>query len=500
MKVLVTGGTGVVGEAAVAALLERGHEVRVLSRHAGHDAQEWPHGVEPFEGSVADRESVRGSADGCDVVLHLVAIVDEHPPEATFETVNVGGTRVMVEEAERAGVRRFVYVSSLGADRGSSGYHRSKRAGEEIAARYSREWVMVRPGNVYGPGDEQISLLLKMVRTLPAIPVLDGGDQPFQPIWAGDLGAALALAVEREDVAGRTIEVAGADQTSINDLLDHFAAICDRKPLRLPVPGFLASLGVKVADAVGMDVPFNESQLTMLRERNVIEPPAENALISLFGITPTPLREGLKKLADSVPELTPAAGVGALKRKRFWADIEGARFTPESLLAHFREHFDTITPGLVEVGAEPGTPRKPAEEGTTLTLALPMRGNVQVRVEELTPRSMTLMTLEGHALAGAVRFLTEQRGHAVRFEVQVYDRAANVVDWVAMRTLGDQVQNATWTNLVEKVAEASGGSAPAGVEHEAATLDDGQAANVEEWLERLVVDRKRAERDAGAGA
>jgi len=110
MKVLVTGGTGVVGEAAVAALLERGHEVRVLSRHAAHDARAWPHGVEPFEGSVTDWESVQGSADGCDAVLHLVAIVDEHPPEATFETVNVGGTRVMASEAERAGVRRFVYV------------------------------------------------------------------------------------------------------------------------------------------------------------------------------------------------------------------------------------------------------------------------------------------------------------------------------------------------------------------------------------------------------
>jgi NADH dehydrogenase len=499
MRVLVTGGTGVVGQAAVAALVERGHTARVLSRHAEHDAAEWPQGVEPFDGSVTDPAGVRGSADGCDAVLHLVAIVAESPPEATFDRINVEGTRVMVREAERAGVRRFVHVSSLGAERGQSEYHRSKLAAEQIVRGFSGQSLVVRPANVYGPGDDQISLLLKLVRSLPVVPVLDGGDEQFQPIWVGDAGAVLALAVERDDLAGAVLEIAGAERTSINDLLDRFERICDRHPLRLPVPAFLSSLGLKVAEKVGVDVPFSEGQLTMLRERNVIEPPERNALTSVFCLTPTPLDEGLRKLADSLPELTPADGVGTLKRKRFWADILGSRWRPEALFEHFRRNFDTITPGLLEVGAEPGTPTEPAEVGTTLTLALPVRGHIQVRVEELTPTSMTLMTLEGHALAGAVRFLAEQRGDRVRFEVQVYDRAANVVDWLAMVTVGGRAQNATWKRLVEKVVEASAGSAPGGVEHETVALDDEKAAKVEEWLEQLVAERKRRERESELG-
>jgi hypothetical protein len=104
------------------------------------------------------------------------------------------------------------------------------------------------------------------------------------------------------------------------------------------------------------------------------------------------------------------------------------------------------------------------------------------------------MTLEGHALAGAVRFLVEQRGDRVRFEVQVYDRAANVIDWLAMATVGGRAQNATWTRLVDNVVKASGGSAD-GVQHETASLDGEQATKVEEWLERLVVERKRGERE-----
>src|SRR5688500_11733885 len=132
MRVLVTGGTGVVGKPAVDKLLERGHTVRLLSRNADRDARLWESGVEPFAGSVGDDESVRGAAAGCDAVLHIAGIVAENPPEVTFDEVNVQGTRRLLAEAERAGVRRFVYLSSLGADRGTSDYHRSKRAAEVL--------------------------------------------------------------------------------------------------------------------------------------------------------------------------------------------------------------------------------------------------------------------------------------------------------------------------------------------------------------------------------
>ena len=493
MQLLVTGGTGVVGQAAVTALVQRGHRVRILSRHAEHDVREWPHGVEPFDGSVTDPASVRGSADGCEAVLHLVAVVAENPPDATFDKVNVEGTRVMLREAERAGVRRFVYVSSLGADHGESDYHRSKLAGEEIVSGFGGEWVIVRPGNVYGPGDEQISLLLKMVRSLPAVPVADGGDDEFEPLWAGDVGEALASVVERPGLAGRVLEVAGVERTSVSDLLDRFATITKRKPLRVPVPGFLATLGIKVARRVGIELPINEGQLTMVREGNVVRAPEGNALPELLGREPTRLDEGLKLLADALPELMPSDGTGALKRKRFWADITGSRLSALALFEHFRRNFDRITPWHMAVAAEPGTPSEP-RAGETLTMALPMRGHIQVRVQELSRTSMTLMTLEGHPLAGAVRFFCEEAGGRLRFEVRVYDRAANVIDWLAMGTVGGQVQNATWRQLVENVIEECGGESATGVQQEERTLTDEQASEVEEWLEGLVVARKREER------
>src|SRR5215213_1685630 len=119
MKILVTGGTGVVGEGIIPELIARGHGVRLLSRHATEDAKQWP-GVEPFNGDVSDAASLTNAASGCDAVLHVAGIVAENPPEVTFQSVNVDGTRNLLEEAKRAQVRRFVFVSSLGADRGES--------------------------------------------------------------------------------------------------------------------------------------------------------------------------------------------------------------------------------------------------------------------------------------------------------------------------------------------------------------------------------------------
>src|SRR5688572_18805323 len=166
VRVLVTGGTGVVGRATIDALLTRGHDVRLFSRRAQVDVKEWPHRVEPYPGDASNEVEVRGAADGCEAVIQLTAIVTESPPDVTFESVNVVGTRLLVREAEGAGVRRFVYVSSLGAERGESPYHQSKLRGEEVARTFDGQWIIVRPGNVYGRGDEQLSIILKMVRSL----------------------------------------------------------------------------------------------------------------------------------------------------------------------------------------------------------------------------------------------------------------------------------------------------------------------------------------------
>ncbi|MEA2463994.1 MAG: hypothetical protein QOJ98_1741 [Acidobacteriota bacterium] len=484
MKILVTGGTGVIGEGVIPELIARGHSVRLLSRHAAEDAKQWPD-VEPFNGNVAEAASLANAATGCDAILHIAGIVAENPPEVTFKSVNIDGTRNLIAEAKRAQVRRFIFVSSLGADRGESDYHKSKFAAEKVVQSSGLDWTIVRPGNVYGPGDEVISTILKMVRMLPAVPVIDDGEQQFQPIWHEDLAKILAATIERHDVQSQVLEAAGSELTSMNDLLRRFAEITGRSPVRVPVPMALAQLTAKLTPTA-VALPVDDNKLAMLSETNVVR---GHSAAAVFGITTTPLDRGLRLLADALQETLPEEGFGSLEHKRFYADITGSRSNAVALMTLFKERVNEIMP--IEFVAEPGAPDK-VEQGATLTGSLPLRGNFQVRVQVSDPTHVVFATIEGHPLAGIVEFTSTDLSNGVRFAVDVYARASNFFDWVAVRTVGAPAQNANWRAVVQRMIDASGGTSE-GVREEKEKLSEEDAAAVEKRVRGMVQERKREE-------
>jgi uncharacterized protein YbjT (DUF2867 family) len=490
MRILVTGATGVVGTAAARALIAAGHDVRLFARHARQDAARWRGEAELREGSIGSPLDITGAAEGCDAVLHIAGIAEERPPEATFARVNIAGTANLVAEAGRAGVRRFVFVSSLGADTGSSPYHVSKREAEAEVRAFPGDWLICRPGNVYGPGDEVISFLLQVVRGLPVAPLVGLGDQRFQPLWAEDLGAALAVAVEREDLSGRVLLLAGTEVTTTQDLLDRLARLTGRDPVRVPVPSVLASLGAQAASLLGVRVPFDDNKLAMLEEENVIPPGEVNALTEVLGIRPTPLDEGLAALANRQPEQL--EGTGPLVRRRFIARLEGVTRYPKELFEEFRRRFFELAPEatLAPAGEPVDDPR--LEVGSTLTLALPLRGHVQVRVEEITKSSMTLVTLAGHPLAGSNTFRFEGiPGHDLRFEVETCDRSATLLDDLAMRTVGLLMKRWTWATLLERTAKAFGSPDPVEIRTEQETLTGDEEKRAEKEIGRKIAAQER---------
>jgi NADH dehydrogenase len=485
MKILVTGGTGVIGEGVIPELIARGHSVRLLSRHAKEDAKQWE-GVEPFVGNVADPSSLTNAAAECDAILHIAGIVAENPPDVTFANVNVGGTRNMIEEAKRANVSRFIFVSSLGANTGQSDYHRSKFEAERLVETSGLLWTIVRPGNVYGPGDEVISTILKMVRALPAVPVIDDGEQEFQPIWHEDLARILASVIERADLGGHILEAAGPEITSMNDLLRRFAEITGRSPVRVPVPMALAQLTTRLPSLI--PIPVDGNKLKMLEEKNIVRDGGKSAT-EILGLAATTLDRGLRMLADALQETLPEEGVGSLEHKRFFADMKGSRYNAVALMSQFRERVNEFMP--IEFVAEPGAANK-IEKGATMTGALPLRGNFQVRVEVSDPTHVVFATIEGHPLAGIVEFTSRDTADGVQFAIHTYTRASNIFDWLAIHTVGAPAQNANWRTVVQRVIDASGGTSD-GVKEEKEKLNEEDAAAVEKRVRGMVQDRKRDE-------
>jgi uncharacterized protein YbjT (DUF2867 family) len=482
LDILVTGGSGVIGGGVIPELIRRQHRVRLLSRHADSDAKQWPWpDVQPFRGDVSDADSLRGAATGCDAVLHIAGIATEHPPEATFERVNVGGTRNVLGEAARAEVRRFVFVSSLGADSGTSAYQRSKRAAERLVENSSLAWTIVRPGSVYGPGDEVISLILKLIRALPVATVIDDGNQSFQPIFHEDLGRALAEVLER-DLAGRTLDVAGAETTSMNDLVERLGKITGREPRAvIAVPSTLASIAAKI---VGL--PIDENKIAMLREQNVVR--GTNALTDVLELTPTPLDDGLRALAQgALPEQLPEDGVGAMHHKRFEATLHGTTKSPEEVIEVLRERIADIMP--IDFAAEPESPSR-LDPGNTLTGSLPVRGNFQVRVEKVEPRCVALATIEGHPIAGTVEFAADDAKEGVDFAIDIHSRAANVFDLVSLRSFGDIAQDANWRAVIRRLADECGATVGE-IKQQKETLSDEEAAQKEREVREMVMRREK---------
>lgn len=502
MRILVTGGSGLIGAAVVRTLVARGHEVRLLARHADAAAASYAGGVQPMSASIDDADALAVAVRGCSAIVHLAGILTEEPPETTYEKVNVRGTAELLKAASGAGAPFFVQVSSLGAERGASEYHRSKLRAEEHVRTYPGPWVILRPGNIYGPGDETVSTLLKLLRSLPTVPVVDDGEQDFQPMWCDDFAEAVARTLERRDLAWRVLELTGPETTNTNDLLRRLGALTGRQPSTVSVPRKLARAGARVVErlggdaalrALGLESPLSSAKLQLLLEQTVLEP-ERNALTTVLRVAPTPLDEGLAMLVDALPEQLPTEGVGALSARVYSTEIQRSARSAEELIEEVAEHLGELMP--LELPAEPGSATS-AERGATLTGDLPLRGHFQVRVEERTPRSFTFVTIEGHPLAGAVTFSAEPLSEGrLRFDIRVISRPADVFDWVAMRTIGGILQARNWRAVARRVVQLSGGTAPDGVRDRKIALSAEETERWERWAEEIVAARKRSEHEA----
>jgi NADH dehydrogenase len=148
----------------------------------------------------------------------------------------------------------------------------------------------------------------------------------------------------------------------------------------------------------------------------------------------------------------------------------------------------------IPIGVEPAAVQVTLDEGAVLTMALPGRGHVSIRVEAVTDDHVIVSTLRGHVLAGFVRFATAAVGDEVMFEVMPCDSAANVFDWVALTLGGARIQDANWTKLAHNVAMMAGRSAK--VEFEARTLTAVEAVAADRWISHVI--RARQQRDHAA--
>lgn len=220
--ILVTGGTGFIGQALIRHLLQEGHQVRTLLRPS-RMTPDLPKGlpVEVALSNILDERSLRAAVAGVDMIYHLVG-VEWQGAGTNLSEVEIQGTRTLLEVAEQAGVRRIVYVSHLDADRASA-FPMIKVKGivEEFIRRSSLDHTIIRTGLVFGEDDHFTTGLTKLMAVYPFLFFLPGtGDSYLQPLWVEDLATCLTWLIDREDLSNMTLEIGGPEFLTIHQVAE----------------------------------------------------------------------------------------------------------------------------------------------------------------------------------------------------------------------------------------------------------------------------------------
>ncbi len=294
MKVFVTGGTGFVGGFILRRLLDDGHEVVALARpDSERGVAHLPDGVQTARADVLGPD-LSDQMEGVDAVIHLVGIIREYPRRGvTFRSLHVEATQNVVRAMEKAGVKRLVHMSALGAGpEGATDYFATKWEAEKAVKESGLEWTVMKPSVIFGPGDEFVNMLAGQVRLAPVVPVMGDGRYQMQPVSAADVAEGFVKSLSMPESAGKSFEVGGPDRLTYLEIIDAIGAALGKGPrpkLRFP----LWLMGPIIRMMGGFDFfPVTEGQLKMLLMSNVCDP---GPYFEFFNISPKPFRQGIRE-------------------------------------------------------------------------------------------------------------------------------------------------------------------------------------------------------------
>jgi NADH dehydrogenase len=283
--ILLTGATGTIGSALLRRLTATDAQVRCLVRDPKRLGAERVR-VQIALGNLADPASFRNALRGVDTVVHLAASIRDQP-RGSIEELNAMATLRLVRAAERAGARRFVFASAIGASLQSpTRFFRAKALARAAVEASDLEAVVFSPSIVYAPGDPWLTLLARMSR-LPAMPISGSGRSAYQPIWAEDVADCLMAMLDRDRPADH--QLAGPERLSYDAIVRTVLRALDRPRPLVHVPLPLVRRGLNALEAA-----FGPSVFATWEEAELMEEPmtTPRGTADAESLGVTPLRMG----------------------------------------------------------------------------------------------------------------------------------------------------------------------------------------------------------------
>ena len=300
---LLTGATGTIGRPLLRRLTAGGaggNDIRVLVRDPRRLDEDRVR-VQIAMGDLSDHLSFRHALRGVDTVVHLASVIRDQPSGSIEELAGVATWR-LVRAAEKAGVKRFVFFSALGAStRSPARLMRAKAVAEGAVAASQLEHTVFAPSIIYAPGDPYMRLLQRM-SWLPVMAIPGNGRAAFQPISAGDVAACVMAALATEAAVGARYELAGPDTLTHREIVALALRSFGRRRRIVGVPLWLTRRILNAAELLGGPTAF-----ATWDEAELLEVPLVSARgtadAEALGVRPRPRAE---VLGSGPPTAAPA--------------------------------------------------------------------------------------------------------------------------------------------------------------------------------------------------
>lgn len=284
--VLVTGAAGMVGTHLCSELVKSGWRVRALVRDSGKAVTRLGHlDLETRVGDIRDSDTMRSAAEGCGSVIHLAAIAIEKAGES-YESTNADATAIVIEAAKAAGIDRIIHMSQNGADSESPHpFLRSKGIAQDRVTSSALRWTVLRPSVIFGPEDEFVNVLGRLVRLSPVVfPLPGGGTARFQPISVYDVAKVLRAVLGNPATSERIYPLGGSTPLTLRQMTERILIAMHASRILVSVPVKALRPVVGITQAVLPRPPVTTGLLDLLDIDNVVP---DNA-ISEFHIEPVP--------------------------------------------------------------------------------------------------------------------------------------------------------------------------------------------------------------------
>lgn len=291
--VTVYGGSGFLGRHVVRALAKRNYRIRVAVRRPELAGFLQPLGrvgqIHAVQTNLRHAPSVEMAARDAQVLINLVGILYERGRQR-FDAVHTYGAEQVALAANAHGAR-MVHVSAIGADPNSpSAYGRSKANAEQLVIAAQPSTTIMRPSIIFGPEDDFFNRFAALARISPMLPLIGGGLTRFQPVFVGDVAAAIADAVDGKTRPGTIYELGGPDVRTFKELMQFVLTTIERKRLLVSLPFFVARMQAMFLQYIPKPL-LTPDQVELLRSDNLVSEAAKSEARTLqgLGIEPEPM-------------------------------------------------------------------------------------------------------------------------------------------------------------------------------------------------------------------